>query len=155
MDRLCEMERGYREERLTPDEILERRKKEHPPVLEKIEKLMKETQTAKGSSLDTAMNYLRDNFECMKTYLESGYVEISNNAAERCVKPFVVLRKVFQTCGSYSGAEITGDIFSLVRSAIINGLDPRKYFEYCLEHYDDTPAEELVPYYRPLKEKLS
>ena len=155
MDRLFEMERGYREERLTPDEILERRKKEHPPVLEKIEKLMKETKTAKGSSLDTAMNYLRDNFECMKTYLESGYVEISNNAAERCVKPFVVLRKVFQTCGSYNGAEITGDIFSLVRSAIINGLDPRKYFEYCLEHYDDTPAEELVPYYRPLREKLS
>ena len=155
MDRLFEMERGYREERLTPDEILERRKKEHPPVLEKIEKLMKETQTAKGSSLDTAMNYLRDNFECMKTYLESGYVEISNNAAERCVKPFVVLRNVFQTCGSYNGAEITGDIFSLVRSAIINGLDPRKYFEYCLEHYDDTPAEELVPYYRPLREKLS
>ena len=155
MDRLFEMEREYRKERLTPDEILERRKKEHPPILEKIEKLMKETQTSKGSSLDTAMNYLRDNFECMKTYLESGYVEISNNAAERCVKPFVVLRKVFQTCGSYSGAEITGDIFSLVRSAIINGLDPRKYFEYCLEHYDDTPVEELVPYYKPLREKLS
>ena len=155
MDRLFEMEREYRKERLTPDEILERRKKEHPPILEKIEKLMKETQTSKGSSLDTAMNYLRDNFECMKTYLESGYVEISNNAAERCVKPFVVLRKVFQTCGSYSGAEITGDIFSLVRSAIINGLDPRKYFEYCLEHYDDTPVEELVPYYKSLREKLS
>ena len=57
------------------------------------------------------------------------------------------LRRKNKTCGSYNGAEITGDIFSLVRSAIINGLDPRKYFEYCLEHYDDTPAEELVPYY--------
>ena len=64
-------------------------------------------------------------------------------------------RRKNKICGSYNGAEITGDIFSLVRSAIINGLDPRKYFEYCLEHYDDTPAEELVPYYRPLREKLS
>lgn len=155
MDSLFELERKYREERLTPDEILERRKKEHPAILDRIEKLMNETKTSKGSSLDTAMSYLRDNFECMKTYLESGYVEISNNAAERCVKPFVVLRKVFQTCGSYDGASITGDIFSLVRSAIINGLDPRKYFEYCLKHYDDTPVDELVPYYKPLQEKLS
>ena len=64
-------------------------------------------------------------------------------------------RRKNKICGSYNGAEITGDIFSFVRSAIINGLDPRKYFEYCLEHYDDTPAEELVPYYRPLREKLS
>ena len=52
---------------------------------------MKETVTQPGTSLDREMCYIRDNFVNMKTYLESGYVEVSNNAAERCVKPFVVL----------------------------------------------------------------
>lgn len=155
MDRIFALEREYREKRLTPDEILERRNADQPPILDGIRKLMDETETAKGTSLDSAMSYLRDNFDHMRTYLESGYVEVSNNAAERAVKPFVVLRKVFQTCGSYSGAEVTGDIFTLVRSALINGLDPRKYMEYCLEHYDDTPVDELLPYYRPLRDKLN
>ena len=30
-------------------------------------------------------------------YLDNEYLELSNNLAERCVKPFVVNRKVFQT----------------------------------------------------------
>lgn len=154
LDRIFKMEREYREIGLTPDEILERRKLEHPPVLEKIEELMNKTATQSGTSLDKAMSYIRDNFEYMKTYLESGYVEVSNNAAERCVKPFVVLRKVFQTCGSYDGAGFTGDIFTLVRSAMINGLDPQGYLEYCLCHYKDAAVEELLPYNRELRKKF-
>ena len=154
IDQIFEMERKYRKEGLTPDEILEHRKTEHPPILNKIEKLMKETVTQPGTSLDRAMSYIRDNFVNMKTYLESGYVEVSNNAAERCVKPFVVLRKVFQTCGSYDGASFTGDLFTLIRSAMINGLDPQAYLEYCLCHYADTPVENLLPYHRELKEKF-
>ena len=62
---------------------------------------MKETVTQPGTSLDRAMSYIRDNFVNMKTYLESGYVEVSNNAAERCVKPFSILRSGYFYLDSY------------------------------------------------------
>ena len=48
----------------------------------------------------------------------------------------------------------TGDLFTLIRSAMINGLDHQAYLKYCLCHYADTPIENLLSYHRELKEKL-
>ena len=55
-----------------------------------------------------------------------------------CVKPFVVNRKVFQTSGSEAGAIYTIKLFSIIRTAIINGLDPYRYIKYVLENIKST-----------------
>ena len=62
------------------------------------------------------------------------HLELSNNLAERCVKPFVVARKVFQKSGSEAGVRHTVRLFSIIRKAVINGLDPYRYLEYALEN---------------------
>ena len=74
--------------------------------------------------------------------------------AERCVKPFVVNRKVFQTSGSEAGAIYTVKLFSIVRTAIINGLDPYRYIKYVLENIKNKPVDDLLPYSKTLQKVM-
>ena len=69
----------------------------------------------------------------------------------RCVKPFVVARKVFQTSGSEAGARHTVRLFSIIRTAIINGLGPYLYLEYALENVGREPIEAILPYSKDLE----
>jgi len=54
-----------------------------------------------------AVKYARNIWSDLSTYLSSGYIEISNNIAERAVKPFVINRKVVMTSESYDGDRYT------------------------------------------------
>ena len=90
----------------------------------------------------------------LNTYLSNGYVEISNNIAERAVRPFVINRKVFMTSGSYDGARYTTVLFSMIRTAVINNINVSKYLEYVLDNIKDKPINELLPYSDKLPESL-
>ena len=72
---------------------------------------------------------------------------MTNNTAERAVKPFVVQRKVFQTSGSYAGASITTKLFSIIQTAVINNINVEKYL-------NKEPIENLLPYSKNIKDKL-
>ena len=79
------------------------------------------------------------------------HLELSNNLAERCVKPFVVARKVFQKSGSEAGVRHTVRLFSIIRKVVINGLDPYRYLEYALENVGKKPIEAILPYSKDLE----
>ena len=70
---------------------------------------------------------------------------MTNNTAERAVKPFVVQRKVFQTSGSYAGARYEGKIFSIIQTYLINNINIEKYLEYVLNNLNRKTIEELLP----------
>lgn len=61
-------------------------------------------------------------------YLEDGRLELSNNRAERSIKPFVMDRKNFLFANTQGGATI----FSLIETAKENGLDPFRYLVWVL-----------------------
>ena len=52
-----------------------------------------EENTAGKSALGKALHYLREQWPCLIRYLEDGRLELSNNRAERSIKPFVMGRK--------------------------------------------------------------
>ena len=93
----------------------------------------------------------------MWTYLDNGYVEPSNNFAERAVKPFVIQRKVFQTSGSYAGARYTSKLFSIIQTARANNLDTYQYLNYLLENINNPNVniESLLPYSNEISKKFS
>ena len=93
----------------------------------------------------------------MWTYLDNGYVEPSNNIAERAVKPFVIQRKVFQTSGSYAGARYTSNLFSIIQTARANNLDTYQYLNYLLENINNPNVniESLLPYSNEISKKFS
>lgn len=89
------------------------------------------------------------------TFRENGYIEIDNNLAERTVKPFVIGRKNFMFCKTVSGAEITAKMYSMVQTAINNGIHAERYIRYILENIDKTKnLENLLPWNEEIKNKF-
>ncbi|MDO9629894.1 MAG: IS66 family transposase, partial [Acholeplasmataceae bacterium] len=130
--KLFYLESMYKKEKLTAQNLLKRRNKEHLPILKELEDLLFNHVYKPGSALEGAVNYAKNVWSDLSTYLTSGYIEISNNIAERAVKPFVINRKIFMTSGSYDGARYTTLLFSIIRTARINDLNVSKYLEYVL-----------------------
>ena len=134
MDSLFEIERKAHEDRLFGRDLLDVREREERPIIGRIKALVFGTEAKKGSALEGALNYVRKIWDDLLPYLSEPYLELSNNLAERCVKPFVVARKVFQTSGSEAGARHSVRLFSIIRTAVINGLDPYRRLECVLEN---------------------
>ena len=61
-----------------------------------------------------------------------GRLELSNNRAERSVRPFAIGRKNWLFSNTPLGAKISAVIYSLVETAKINGLNPASYLEFLL-----------------------
>ena len=152
--RLFHLESIYKKEKLTAKDILIRRSKEHPLILKELEDLLFNHVYKPGSALDGAVKYAKNIWSDLSTYLTSGYIEISNNIAERAVKPFVINRKVFMTSGSYDGARYTTLLFSIIRTAHMNDLNVSKYLEYVLDHIQTKDIKDLLPYSSSLDKSL-
>ena len=84
-------------------------------------------------------------------YLEDGRLELSNNRAERSIKPFVMGRKNWLFANTPGGAQASAMIYSLIETAKENKLDPYKYLLWVLQsapglsQADEFWAEKLLP----------
>ena len=76
-----------------------------------------------------ALHYLKEQWPYLIRYLEDGRLELSNNRAERSIKPFVIGRKNFL----FANAQASGVIYSLTETAKETGLDPFRYLSWVLE----------------------
>lgn len=146
IEKLFENEKKFREQKLTPEQIKGARNKEDISIINEIHDLVFNTVPKKDSYLESAINYVKKIWKDLLTFLDDGHVELTNNTAERAVKPFVIQRKIFQTSGSYDGARCTGIIFSIIRSALINCLNVEQYLNYVLQNVNSLPVEKLLPY---------
>ena len=155
--KIFELESQYKNDNLDPDSIVKKRVQDQIPIKEKLYKLIYETSYTPNSSIYAAVNYVKENRDDMWTYLENGYLEPSNNIAERAVKPFVIQRKVFQTSGSYAGARYTSKLFSIIQTARANNLDTFQYLNYILENVNNPKIdiETLLPYSKEMNKKFS
>ena len=66
-------------------------------------------------------------------YLNDGRLELSNNRAERSIKPFVIDRKNFLFANTSGGAQSSAVIFSLIETAKENGLGLYRYLLHVLK----------------------
>ena len=65
--------------------------------------------------------------------LLDGRLELTNNLAERTVKPFVMARKNFLFCDTAKGADASALCFSVIETAKRNVLDPFGYLLFLLQ----------------------
>lgn len=84
-------------------------------------------KTAPKSALGKALHYLLEQWPYLIRYLEDGRLELSNNRAERSIKPFVMGRKIFLFANTPAGAHSSAVIYSIIETAKENGLDPYRY----------------------------
>ena len=149
--RLFQLEESFAE--LTPEERYAKRLEQEKPVLDALLVWANETisKTAPKSALGKALHYLLEQWTYLVRYLEDGRLELSNNRAERSIKPFVMGRKNWLFVNTPAGAQSSAVIYSLIETAKENKLDPHRYLLWVLQsapvlsQADEFWAEKLLP----------
>jgi transposase len=101
------------------------------------------------SSLAQALRYALSRWDALSRYTEDGRLEISNNAAERAIRPLAVGRKNWLFAGSDPGGQRAAVMYTLIETAKMNGIDPEAYLRAVIERIADHPIKriaELLPW---------
>ena len=122
----------------TAEERYNERLKQAKPVLDAMLAWANTRTAAPKSALGKAFTYLNEQWPYLTNYLKDGRLELSNNRAERSIKPFVIDRKNFLFANTPKGAKGSAIMFSLIQTAIENGLDPYRYLCYLLHTAPNT-----------------
>ena len=86
----------------------------------------------KNSKTGEGITYLSNQWSTFRPFFEDGRIELTNNRAERVIKPFVMGRKNWLFCNTPSGAKASEVYYSLIETAKLNGLDPYRYLLHVL-----------------------
>lgn len=95
------------------------------------------------SELAGAIRYARSRWGALTRYLDDGRLEISNNAAERAIRPLALGRKNWLFAGSDDGGERAAAIYTLTETAKLSGLDPEAYLRDVLGRIADHPINRI------------
>ena len=121
----------------TAEERYAERLKQAKPVLDAMFAWANSRTAAPKSALGKAFHYLKEQWPYLTNYLKDGRLEVSNNRAERSIKPFVIDRKNFLFANTPKGATGSAVMFSLIQTAIENGLEPYNYLTWLLRKAKD------------------
>ena len=106
------------------------------------------------SLLGKAVTYVLEQKPYLETFYKDGRLEVSNNRAERSIKPFVIGRKNWLFCCTPKGAESSSIIYSMIETAKANGLKPYEYLKHILETIPNIQNKEdyntLLPWSKEL-----
>lgn len=150
-DRLFELEREFAE--LTPQQRFEKRQETSRPLMEGLFAWAEVCGALPKNLVGKAVHYLLSQRKYLERYLLDGRLEISNNRAERSIKPFVIGRKNFLFANTPRGAKASAVVFSIIETAKENGLNPFDYLSFIFERAPNldvrNPAllEFLLPYH--------
>ena len=112
---------------------------------------------AGGSSLAKAVTYSTSQNAYLHTVLLSGTLELTNNLAERAIKPFVIGRKNWLFSDTDKGADASARCYSIIESASRNDLNVFGYLSYLLtelpklgENPTNEQLDDLMPWFEAL-----
>ena len=148
-DRLFALEREYAD--LPPDDNFKTRQLAR---LEKTKPAMEafftwaaqraQTDVQPKSLLGLAVHYALNQRLWLERVLLDGRLELSNNRAERSIKPFVIGRKNWLFNNTPNGAHASAIIYSLIETAKENGLNPYEYLTAIFRKAPNLPAHSSV-----------
>ncbi len=139
-------------EGLPEDEVYEQRLERIKPLLERYWELLGSISAVGGSNLDKAVNYSLNNRRELEAFLLDGRLELTNNRAERAVKPFVMGRKNWLFSDTNKGADASMMWYSVIESAKLNGLNVYGYLLRLLTELPklgENPAPEQLDRFMP------
>ena len=150
---LFALEKQY--EDLTPEKRHQERLKRSKPLSDDFFRWCKESNALPKSLLGKAVHYALEQRAYLENVYLDGRLELSNNRAERSIKPFVIGRKNWLFSCTPKGAKASSVIYSLIETAKANGLKPFEYLRHILETMPNNPPEtypNLLPWSDSLPE---
>jgi transposase len=134
----------------------ELRKQKTVPLLDKIEKLLKNPGMVilPKNKIAEAIDYTLNHWAQLTRFLEDGRLPIDNNLCENTIRPVALGRKNWLFAGSIDGAKRMAIIYSLVATCKLNGINPYEYFLDILPKAASYPASKVVDL-TPINWKMS
>ena len=147
MQKLYRIERGAKEQALSLEARLERRKKEAKPIFEDlgqlIDTLALNPQVLPKSPLGKALSYARNQWPAMALYLEVAEAEIDNNSTEHGLRGVVLGRRNWLHVGQESGGRRAANLLSLMITCKRLGVEPYAYLHDILKRLPSHPMKDI------------
>jgi transposase len=157
-NKLFALEREFDEAGLTCEERKIQREIDSGPVAEAFfawaESML--PNVLPKSKFGQAITYAVNQKKWLMNFLCDGRLELSNNRAERSIRPFTVGRKNWLFSFSAKGAKASAIAYSIIETAQANGLVPFLYLQYLFETLPNIPIEkfcEHLPWEAKVQEK--
>ena len=90
-----------------------------------------------------AMDYMLKRKAAFAVFLTDGRACMTNNAAERALRPVALGRKAWLFAGSVAGGERAALIYTLIQTAKLNNIDPQAYLACLLSLMPAWPNKRL------------
>lgn len=144
-NKLFKLERGYKKEKLSPEERYEKRLEKTNPVLEEFLSWLKtkEKEVLPKTSLGKSISYCLRQWIKLTAFMKDGRIEIDNNRAERAIKPFVIGRKNFLFSKSPKGAQASAITYSVIETVKANNLNTSYYLTYLFERLPNIDLDNM------------
>ena len=107
---------------------------------------------SRKSSLAGAIRYSLARWPALCRFATDGRLEMTNNAAERAIRPLALGRKNWLFAGSDNGGRRAATIYTITETAKLNGHDPEAHLADILARIADHPInriDELLPWRWP------
>jgi transposase len=134
-----------------PEQRLAVRQAEAVPLLADLKSFFDTAlkQISGASTLAKAIRYSTSRWSALTRYTTDGRLEMTNNAAERAIRPVATARNNFIFLGSDSGGERAAAMFTIIETCKMLDLDPEAYLRDVLARIADHPIKriaELLPW---------
>ena len=158
-DKLFHLERQFA--LLTPENRLKERERFSKPLMDEFYSWLASLREPPKSLMGKAIYYAESQRKYLERYLLDGRLEISNNRAERTIRPFVMGRKNWLFSNTPNGARASAVYYSLIVSARENGLNPFEYLTWILTNAPNlgrpgyiTKTEDFLPSSTAIPERV-
>lgn len=131
------------------------RREKSAPILTELKAFLDATlaKISGKSSFAAAIRYATSRWSALTRYVDDGRLEMSNNAAERAIRPIALGRKNFLFAGSDAGGRRAAIMYTLIESAKLNEINPESWLTDVIARIADHPInriDELLPWnWRP------
>ena len=135
----------------TPAQRAAARRERAIPILDELRAFLDATlaKISGKSDFARAIRYATSRWAALTRYLDDGRLEMSNNAAERAIRPLALGRKNYLFAGSDEGGRRAATIYTLIETARLNDIDPEAWLADVIARIADHPInriDDLLPW---------
>jgi transposase len=129
----------------SPAERREARQRRSGPILTELKTFLDATlATISGkSSFAGAIRYATSRWAALTRFVDDGRLEMTNNAAERAIRPLALGRKNYLFAGSDAGGRRAAILYTLIETCRLNDIDPEAWLADVVARIADHPINRL------------
>ena len=146
------LERKFKD--FSPEERFQKRLEMSKPVADSFFAWAQKLAPLPKSPLGKPVHYALSQRQYLENVFIDGRLELSNNRAERSVKKYVMGRKAWLFSNTPDGAHTNSVLYSIVETALENGLHPFYYIKFLLETLPRTSTNDDLQGLLPWSDSL-